>query len=146
GAIELYHSEDSVLSSSTIDMSGQDIHNVDMILITEDADADSKRGTSLELDASTADRMPRSDGDDSDSSANLYIVGSKGDHLTLDDISGGWVDGNGDIPGIQPVGHVDDGHGQAFDIYQVAGDQFGGRTTNVYVDTDIQVTVDQGSA
>ena len=147
GALELYHGEDSVLSSSTIDLTNASVYNIDMILITEDADADSKRGTSLELDAATADRMTRSAGSESDSSTNLYIVGSKGDHLTLDDFGGDWVDGNGDIPGIQPVGHVDDGHGQAFDIYFdiVATDNFS-RTTNVYVDTDIQVTVDQASA
>lgn len=148
GALELYQSDksgDPLETSSTIDLTNASVYNIDMILITEDADADSKRGTSLELDAATADRMTRSAGSESDSSTNLYIVGSKGDHLTLDDFGGDWVDGNGDIPGIQPVGHVDDGHGQAFDIYQVATDNFS-RTTNVYVDTDIQVTVDQASA
>jgi hypothetical protein len=111
-----------------------------MILITEDAHADSKRGTELELNASTADRMPRSEGSESDATANLYIVGSKGDKLTLDDFGGDWVDGNGDIAGIQPVNHVDDSHGQAFDVYQTTSM---GRTTNVYVDTDIQVTLQQ---
>jgi hypothetical protein len=113
-----------------------------MILITDDADADSLRGTQLELDAVTADRMTRPAGTESGDSTNLYIVGSKGDKLTLDDFGGNWVDGNNDIPGIQPVGHVDDGHGQAFDIYQVDL-SVAGRATNVYVDTDIEVTVQQ---
>jgi hypothetical protein len=144
GALELYQSDDTVLSSSNIDLSFQSMSNLDMILITEDAGADSLRGTQLELDAVTADRMTRPAGTESGDSTNLYIVGSKGDKLTLDDFGGNWVDGNNDIPGIQPVGHVDDGHGQAFDIYQVDL-SVAGRTTNVYVDTDIEVTVQQVS-
>jgi len=144
GALELY-GNDSLLSSSNIDLTNQSITNMDMVLITEDANADSLRGTQLELDAWTADRMTRPAGTESGESTNLYIVGSKGDKLTLDDFGGDWVDGNDDIPGIQPVGHVDDGHGQAFDIYQVSL-AVAGRTTNVYVDTDIQVTVQEVDA
>jgi hypothetical protein len=144
GALEL-HGNDSLLSSSNIDLTNQSVTDMDMILITEDANADSLRGTQLELDAWTADRMARPAGTESGESANLYIVGSKGDKLTLDDFGGNWVDGNNEIPGIQPVGHVDDGHGQAFDIYQTSL-VIADRTTNLYVDTDIQVTVQEVDA
>jgi hypothetical protein len=144
GALELY-GNDSLLSSSNIDLTNQSMSNIDMILLTEDANADSLRGTQLELDAWTADRMSRPAGTESGEPTNLYIVGSKGDKLTLDDFGNDWVDGNNEIPGIQPVGHVDDGHGQAFDIYQVSLN-VGGRTTNVFVDTDIQVTVQEVDA
>jgi hypothetical protein len=143
GALDLYQSDDTVLSSSSIDLGNASMFDVDMILITEDASADSKRGTVF--DAGTADRTPRSQGSESESPANLYIVGSKGDTLTLLDFGGDWADGNGDVPGIQPVGHVSDGQGQSSDIYQIAADNFG-RVTNVYVDTDIQVTIEQVGA
>jgi hypothetical protein len=142
GALELY-GNDSLLSSSNIDLSFQSMSNLDMILITEDADADSLRGTQLELDTFTADSMTRPAGSESGEPANLYIVGSKGDKLTLDDFGDSLLDGNNDIPGIQPVDHVDDGHGQAFNVYQV---NINDRVTSIYVDTDIEVTVQQVGA
>ncbi|QEX22565.1 hypothetical protein FRZ61_24970 [Hypericibacter adhaerens] len=142
GALQLYQSDkagEPIETSDTVDLGNAYMANVDMILITEDADADSKRGTALELDAGTADRMPRSQDSESDAAANLFIVGSKGDKLNLLDFGNGWDDGNGDVPGLQPVGHYDDGKGQSFDIYQTNADTYG-RVTNVYVDTDIEVT------
>jgi hypothetical protein len=147
GAVDLYQKQeqgnDSV-DSSTVDLRSYGVSNMDMILITDDADADPGKGTHLVLDAYTADQISRPGESSPTGSANLFIVGSKGDSLSLRDLGHDWVDGDPNEIGIQPTGHYSDGHGQTFDLYQVASDSVSnlGRITNVYVDTDIKVTVD----
>ena len=117
--------------STTVDLRGADIRNIEVIGITEEVVSDVTKGTTLKLNA--ADVIAFSG--DALGADTLYIVGSKGDKLQISNAdSANWVDGNA-LPGdgVTKTGVFDDGQGQVFDIYTT---QAGAK---LYVDQDVKV-------
>ena len=117
--------------STTVDLRGADIRNIEVIGITEEVVSDVTKGTTLKLDA--ADVIAFSG--DALGADTLYIVGSKGDKLQISNTDAtNWVDGDGNIAnGVTKTGSFDDGQGQVFDIYQTKS---GG---TLFVDQDVTV-------
>jgi hypothetical protein len=128
-AIALFN--DPALTTSTVDLGGLDVSNIEVIALTEDVAADAAKGTTLLLSA--ADVVDFSG--DAMGADTLYVVGSDGDKLTIAGAdAANWVDGDGNAAnGVTKTGSFVDSAGHAFDIYTTAA---GG---TLYVDQDIAV-------
>ena len=121
-------------ANNVVDLRGADIHNIEVIGITEEAVSDKNNGTTIKLTA--ADVLAFADdtvGADGIAANTIYVVGSQGDKVQLASNGAGFVDGDVGTAGIQPTGTFDDGQGQVFNIYTITG---GGA---LYVDKDITV-------
>ncbi|MGH6931944.1 MAG: tandem-95 repeat protein, partial [Dongiaceae bacterium] len=129
GAIALFNN--SLLTSSTVDLRGLDIRNIEVILITEELDRSGAKGTTIRLDA--ADVINWSG--DAMGNDTLYLVGSDGDTLQISATdAANWVDGDGNAAnGVTKTGSIVDSSGHAFDIYATTA---GG---TLHVDQDITV-------
>src|SRR5262249_27466462 len=113
------------------DLRGADIHNIEVIGITDDVAADPTKGTTVKLNA--ADVLNFSG--DALGQDTLYVVGNQGDKLQISTADApNWVDGdNNAANGVTKTGTVDDGQGETFNVYTTTA------SAHLYVDTDITV-------
>ena len=136
GAINITKHQDGTLAGNptaaetTVDLSGKDIHNIESILLTTEAQPDDNFGTTVRLHA--ADVLSFS-GDAVNHS--LYVVGQKGDQVQLfTGDYGNWVDGDANAAnGVTATGSVVIGS-QAFNVYTATNG------AHLYVDQDVTVT------
>jgi VCBS repeat-containing protein len=133
GAIALTKIQDGSVAgplvNTVVDLENADIHDVESILITQEALPDASFGTTVRLDAQNVLNF-------TDANDTLYVVGNSGDKLVLGQPDGGeatWVDGNANAgDGITKFGSITVG-GVTFNEYHTSS---GGK---LYVDNDITV-------
>ena len=112
----------SGFSNAIVDLTGDSITNIEEILITEEAIPDINIGTTIKITAQNVINFTGTGTDD------LYVVGSKGDHVDLTGDPANWVDTGTTTasPG-----------GQVFHLYEAT---VGAQTAHLYVDQDVTVT------
>jgi hypothetical protein len=138
GAINITKHQDGTLAGNptagetTVDISGKDIHNIEAILLTTEAQPDDNFGTTLRLKA--ADVLSFSEQNAADPEFHsLYVIGQKGDQVALfNSDAANWVDPDAGTAGVQATGSIVIGS-QVFNIYTTTT---GG---HLYVDQDVTV-------
>ncbi len=145
GAIQLTKYEDGSLAGPItnllVTLHGQDIHDIELILITQEAVPDAAHGTTLALSAqdvlSFTDATKDAEAGNTYDAHTLFIVGSAGDQLNLDS-------------GVSSGGHtytaVDTGTtntaaapGMTFEVYNIQDN--GVTVGTLMVDKDVTVNV-----